>query len=384
MGSFEDLFKFINNKTKNHNLQTKHIYANAVLKSNKQLKPATSTKVLKLTAGILAGSILLGSAILLHNKNKGLSIDDFSNETEYTETLETKQDETIEILEKEDTSPIIFDLNELNLETNKNCALTSDSVKNLSNSLVKELKELYILGEGELPPVVEAETLSSIFFCENGCKPIDTAGDFIGIGQIGKPAIQNAIDKINKLYNKAINNNASLEDLKNNYYVQNIVGKDAETLFELAKTDAKLCGALTSSTLSWISDSLYTAFGENKNIVIMSYNAGVGNMQNLYMPNNIIILSPDKKEVAIDLSKINSLSEKQLEKFNEAITYLIRVNGGSQILKDNPDADILEILEQFRVMVGKNNNYSKTPNHEQYNYAPNGVTITGIDLEMER
>ena len=395
MGNFEELFKYINNKAVNK-FTPRHNYYKSILKSNSQVKKVSSRKVLSLTAGILAGSILLGSAIAVLNRDKEDNIKDIHNIT-YTGTTTPQIFDTIHSIDNNIIIPhqsVIKSLDELTLETSNLGALTSDSVKNLSSSIVYELNDLYELGNGELPPVIESETLSSLFFCENTCKPIDTEGSYIGIGQMGVDAIQNAIDKVNKLYNKAIKNGVSAEELENNYLIKNIANKDALELFEKAKTDPKLCGALSAASLAWISDSLYTAFGENKDIIIMSYNAGIGNMQNLYMEKGIVTLSPDKKHVAIDLSKVNTLSEKQLSKFNEAITYLIRVNGGSKILKESPNADILEILEKYRVAVGSNANYNPN-NSEQFKHIPNSVTVSGIneylqivnvimDQEMER
>jgi hypothetical protein len=43
-----------------------------------------------------------------------------------------------------------------------------------------------------------------------------------------------------------------------------------------------------------------------------------------------------------------------------------------------------ESLEEFRIKVGRNNNYSEFENVEQYKYAPSGLIITGYNMEYER
>lgn len=378
MGNFEDLFKYINDKAKENKYTPRHSYS--ALKNKTTVRKISAKKVIQLTAGILASIIVLTSGISLLNKDNETNLDNTPNSSYSGITAPQSYNPS---LTKENVIQEQKPLVDVYLETNGSGQLTSDSVKELSSSILHELNDLYEFADGDLPPVVEKETLTSLFFCENSCKPVDTEGSYIGIGQMGVEAIQDAIDKAERLYNKAINRGVSTEELENNFYVKNIIGKDAQTLFEESKTNPKICGALSAASLAWISDSLYTAFGENKDIIIMSYNAGIGNMQNLYMEKGIVTLSPDKKHVAIDLSKVNTLSEKQLSKFNEAISYLIRVNGGSKLLKENPNADILEILEKYRVAVGKNLNYDKN-NTNQFNYAPDDVTITGMDFEMER
>lgn len=386
MGTFEELINFVNNKINEHKLKARHRRCRATIKNKKVVKPFTSSKLFKIGTGLLATTIFVGAPILIHNRNKAINlpIENDTTDSAYYETTNMSNYETLETITHDTTQSHNYCLEELSLETNNSGSLTSESVNNLSNSIVDELNSLYELAGGELPPIIESETLSSLFFCENGCKPVETEGPFVGIAQMGEPAIKDAISKINKLYNKAIQNGVSDGELKDNYFAKFIANKDSTELFEQAKTDPKLCGALCASNLSWISDSFYTAFGENKNVIILAYNAGVGNMTNEYISKGIVSLSPDKQNITIDLSKTHSLSEKHLEKFNEAITYLIRVNGGSKILKENPKADILDILEDFRITVGKNNNYSEKPNNEQYKYAPDGTIITGYDLEMRR
>ena len=79
------------------------------------------------------------------------------------------------------------------------------------------------------------------------------------------------------------------------------------------------------------------------------------------------------------------LNDGELRSWNEGITYLIRVNGGHVLSKNDPNADILDIFEMHRLNVGRNDNYNHDePNMKQYDYAPSSVIINGRDMDDSR
>lgn len=341
-----------------------------LLKNTKFMKRAKGIAIKALCSALVLGTLVTGA---VHINKYRQDIDD--RESGYSET--TTDEFVEEIIEPE----VIYPLEELQLEIDHGTTLTSDSVRDLSNSCVKELEDLYILRNGDLPDVVTSENLSSLFFFENGCKTRDTEGDCVGIGQVSLPAIEDGVAKIEKLYNQITNNKTltpeQQEILDNNYYIQNVLGKTPKEVWEKCKTDTKLCAAMSAGILASINDNFYTAYGENEDVIIMAYNAGVGNMSNIYIPNGIVNLSEDKKSITIDLSKVTILNAEQLEKLREAINYVIKIPNGAEALKESPKGDILDICEDIRVQIGNNDN-SGVINTNQYNYSQEGVTFIGI------
>lgn len=345
------------------------------LKKNACLKRVKSNIVKGICLGLVACSLLF--TIVKCNIEKNHELDAPSKDSEYFQNEDNN-----EIIEEK-----IESLEDLEFEYRNGNTLTSDSTKDLSSAVVYELNNLYELYGGDLPPVIKSNVLTNIFFCENTCGTVDTEGLYVGIGQIGLSAVKDAVAKVEKLYIKINANYNYLTEnqkniLDNNFYVKNVVGKDPEDLWEKCKTDAKLCAALSASAMASISDNNYTALGENENLIIMIYNAGIGNMLYHFMEKGVVILSEDKKSITIDFSKVHLLDKEKREKWNEAINYLIKVKNGEKILDNNPNADIFDVLEKLRVKVGANENYGE--NKTQFNYLPDGVKGINLEKEMER
>ena len=144
-----------------------------------------------------------------------------------------------------------------------------------------------------------------------------------------------------------------------------------------------MCGCLTGLYLADLSDRYESSLNGNEAAVIIMYNAGEGNFAN-YQKLGIINLSADKTGMKINLENVEKLdSPTKIAKWNEAVNYVIKVLEGRKRLKENPNADVHEICEQTRQDVGKNDNYLKEPNMNQYKYAPEGVVFMIKEMERE-
>lgn len=375
-----------------------------VLKNKKIVKP-----VMAAVAGILA--VVVSTSIFVNCVNN--NIQDFDNDPVDTSWHETQQpdekDDSMEAPEFEfpednDSAEAneYIPLDELQLECAKGKQLTSDSLYNLSNSLVEEIRFLYNAYDEYFPTVLNTENLCALFYFENSGmteQKFDPNDKFIGIGQVGVTAVEEAIERSEFLYNKALSAINKLPDdlreekldlLNNNYFIKNLMGQDAQDIWERCKTDAKLCGAVTTSYLAHISGRNYTAYEYNPIIITMMYNCGVGNI-GMFVDKGLILLSSDKKEVTFDLSKVNTLktyTNKELEEnsnlknerriWNEAISYVIRIQKGASLIKENPNADIVDLLEDFRLEIGSNDNSGEI-NINQYKYLSENLNVIGLN-----
>lgn len=328
--------------------------------------------VLKATAGALAFGILIGIATKAGDKyfiNTDDSVDK-NKDNFYSEPGELQ------------TPDIIEDLEFVNLSIDSNGKLTSESVKSLTQSTIKEIEEIYSYYGSTMAPVLEWQRLASLFYVENTCRPVDPRNDsFVGIGQVGVNAVKMAIQRANKLYNKAVKNGMDTDI--NNYIAKNMVCNGDESVindfaysvWEKAKTDPGICSMVSALYLDDLSARYYSAYGENPDAVIMMYNAGEGNFKT-FLDKGVVELTNDKQTMVVDLSDVDNLSDKQLVSWNEAITYLIKVNGGYSLVKNDPNADLLETFEMHRVNVGRNDNQlNNSVNMQQYEYAPDSVIV---------
>jgi hypothetical protein len=328
--------------------------------------------IVKATSVVLALGVLIGIASKA-GESYFINTDDAVNDDNNISYVEPGEIQTPEIIK---------DLEFVNLMTDASGKLTSDSVKNLTQSTIKEIEEIYSYYGSTMAPVLEWQRLASLFYVENTCRPVDPKNDnFVGIGQIGVNATTMAIKRANKLYNKAVNNgmDVNIDNYIAKYMVCNGSEKEiadfAYSVWEEAKTNPSICSMVSALYLDDLSARYYSAYGENPDAIIMMYNAGEGNFKN-FMTNGVVELSQDKKTMTVDLSQVDSLSDRQLVSWNEAITYLIRVNGGYALVKNDPNADLLEIFEMHRRNVGKNNNQlNGSYNDQQYNYVPDSVVV---------
>ena len=224
---------------------------------------------------------------------------------------------------------------------------------------------------------------------------MDTEGPYRGMGQLGEPAVKDAVSKINELYQKASNIISQMPDgpekeearqkLESNYLVKNIANQDGQTLWQKCSTDPKLCAALAASSLVDINDRRFTLFGENPQIVIMSYNAGLTKVGDVYLAKGLVELSSDKKELTIYLDKGYKEfcnDSDALKKWNEAVTYIIGCLGGAEALKECNGYQVAETLENHRQKVGPNMNQEGYDLRQFIDYAPDGVTYKGVQ-ELE-
>lgn len=349
--------------------------------SGQLLQKIKQASPVRVAAGVLGVALIVGAVTFASYKaNTQPSATDFTTPPAYTNAITTPE-EAPEVV-----NPRV-DLEDLVLDEQAGGKLNSSSVKKLAASIVDELDELYKNSEYELPKIVGVETLSSIFFFESDCKPVDSKeDDYVGIAQIGIDAVEAAIIRADRKF-KALQEDAVFSG-GDNYIIDNIcshgqeVSEFARVLWERAKTDPKLCGMISALYLADLSDRNTTKLQENSAAIITMYNAGEGNFEK-FENLGIITLSEDKKNMTIDLSKVDRITDpKLLKKWNEAVNYLILVSNGHQDLTDNPNADIHILGQQIRDKVGKNDNYNIEPNMEQYKYAPKGVSFIGLELEQ--
>ena len=361
-----DLMSYINEELHKVKVAGQNFFKNA----DKETK-------LKLIAMLTLTSMAIsGASIAIHNMING---NQAPEPTPPGYTISVPSQTTQNPTDPEDNKYYV-DLKDVDPETDPSGKLTSESAKELTSGIVNEIDELYDEADWETPKVINSETLTSLFYVENSLKPEDSKDAYVGIGQMSKGAIKEAIKRANTLYGRA-SSNGSVEGI-DNYIVDNICSKKNEgideqvnRLWEQSKTDPVMCGCLTGLYLADLSDRYESSLNGNEAAIIIMYNAGEGNFVN-YQKLGIITLSSDKTGMKIDLEKVDKLdSPAKIAKWNEAVNYVIKVLEGSKRLKENPNADVCETCEQVRIDVGTNDNYSDEPNLNQYNFAPNGVVF---------
>ena len=280
------------------------------------------------------------------------------------------------------------ELENVELKLKGDGALTQNSVNDLTNGIVNEIDELYNIAGGKTPQVVDKNLLTSLFYIENSLKPEDSKDAYVGIGQMSKVAIKQAILKANKLYAKA--STSGLLQNVDNYIIDNICSKgnediDEQTnrLWQESKTNAKTCGILTALYLSDLSDRYASSLNGNTVAIVMMYNAGEGNFQS-YQKLGIVSLSTDKTGMTIDLDQVDKLdTPAKREKWNEAVNYINKAFAIKKEIEKNPSKDLHKLCDDTRKAVGPNDNYSTEPNMKQYLFAPDGVKFVIKDKELE-
>lgn len=364
------------------------------VKSKSKLVNVVKSPAFRKGAAIIASLLIAGAVFettITPGSESGNSSSNAWNDSNVSISQKYEDPTIPEATQPECGSPQVeppIELEDVVLETMKNGSLTSDSVKNLTKGIVNEISQLYKLAGVELPTFIDSETLISLFYSENTCKPVDDKDAYVGIGQMSKVAIKESILMADMLYNKALKN-ASLNDMRN-YVVDNFcsMGQDIDELtnklWEQSKTDASMCGTAAALYIGSTAYRYRASFGTNKNAVIMAYNAGEGNVGK-YAKEGIVKFSDDYSQMEVDVSKVSKLSTaKQRSKYYEAESYVIKVGKGSDELKKDTDADVYQILENVRLAVGKNSNYTSTLNTQQYKFAPEGIKFVGYENANEQ
>ena len=336
---------------------------------------------LKVAAGALCAVVVFSALVTANSLKSERETPDLTTPPAYVTTLDTPEEPPVIVYER-------VDLEDLYLEKRSGGDYTSDSVKALARAIVDELDEMYKNSKFELPDIVNVETLSSMFFFENDCCPSETKEDsYVGIAQVGVDAVKAAILRADAKY-RDLREGVSFFD-NDNYIIDNIcshgrnVENYAETLWEQAKTDPKLCGMIAALYLADLSDRNTTALKENANALVTMYNVGEGNFA-YFQQLGIIKLSDDKQDMTIDLSRVSEIQDPdKLKKWNEGVNYLIKVMNGYQALKSKPSAEVQSTCQAIREKVGSDDNQRTTPNTQQYKYAPNGVEFIGLGLEQD-